>query len=109
MGEQETEESMSRWESWEQMNLSEQWKWVAELCCFPRLGPVRASTEVLGNSQTEGDEGSIPGTEMEEWVTERNMDLIDMAKGPKLTVAEWSRLKRCDRPCSKEEWGGNGQ
>ena len=30
--------------------------------------------------------------------------MIDRTKEPKLTVAEWSRLGRCERPCSKEEW-----
>ena len=29
--------------------------------------------------------------------------MIDRTKEPKLTVAEWIRLERCERPCSKEE------
>ena len=55
--------------------------------------------------QTEGADGSIPGTEIEEGITERNKELIDMAEEPKLTVAECSRWKRCEGPFSKEEWG----
>ena len=33
------------------------------------------------------------------------MDLIDREKEPKLTEKEWGRLKTCEGPCSKEEWG----
>ena len=66
---------------------------------------MRAITEDLWNPQTKGADGSIPGTEIAEGITERNKELIDMTKGPKLTVAEWIRLERCERPCSKEEWG----
>ena len=86
-GDQENEENTPRWESWEQMRTPEQWKWLTELVFYPRRGPVRSSTEELGNPQTEGAEGSIPGTEIEEGMTERNKELIDMTKEPKLVVA----------------------
>ena len=65
---------------------------------------MRNGTEELGKSQTGKEEESLPGTEIEEGQTERDIDLIDRGKEPKLTEEEWSRLGTCERPCSKEEW-----
>ena len=98
-------EDMSRWGIWDQLEAPEQWKWLTELGFYPRRGPVRASAEDLGVSRIGGVGESLPGTEIEEGIAERSKELIDRTKEPKLTVAEWSRLKRCERPCSKEERG----
>ena len=51
IGDQEKEEDMSRWESWELLGTPEQWKWLTELGCYPWREPVRASTEELGIPQ----------------------------------------------------------
>ena len=65
---------------------------------------MRVGTEELGAPQIGGEEECLPGTEIEEGITKRSNELIDRTKDTKLTVAEWSALKRCARPCSKEEW-----
>ena len=65
---------------------------------------MRECTEELGAPQTEEEKGDFP--DIEEAITERNLDVVDMSKEPKLTLEEWNRLKACDRPCSKEEWRG---
>ena len=59
---------------------------------------MRAGTEELGMPQTEGEEECLPRTEIEEGMEERNKELVDRAKGPTLTAAEWNRLARCERP-----------
>ena len=104
-GGQEKGKDMSRWESWGQTSTPERWKWLKELGFYPRRGPVRAGTKELGIPRTEGEGESLPGTEIEAGIAERNKELIDRTKEPKLTVTEWNRLERCEIPCSKEEWG----
>ena len=57
---------------------------------------MRNIAEELGKSQTGKEEESLTGTEIEEGQTERDLDLIDRAKVPKLKEKEWSRLETCD-------------
>ena len=65
---------------------------------------MRNITEDQGDSQTGVESEALLGTEIEEGQTERDINLIDRGKEPKITEKEWSRLGTCDRPCSKEEW-----
>ena len=39
-------------------------------------------------------------------VEERNLNVVDATREPKLTISEWNKLNTGERPCSKEEWGG---
>ena len=103
-GGQEKGKDMSRWESWGQTSTPERWKWLKELGFYPRRGPVRSSVEDLRVPQIGGGEEFLQGTEIEEGITGRSNELIDRTNEPKLTAAEWSRLKRSEWPCSKEEW-----
>ena len=64
---------------------------------------TRTEEPVLGYLGHEAE--SIPATEIEEGETEREADLINREKEPKLTASEWNRLKTRERPCAKEEWG----
>ena len=58
-----------------------------------------------GEPKVEGNAVPIHGEEIENGETERHRDLIDMTRGPKLTLSEWNRLERCERPCAEEERG----
>ena len=83
----------------------EKWKWLKGLCFFPAQGPVRASTDEPGLGNLRHEAEPIPGAEIEEGETERDADMPNREKEPNLTVSEWARLKACERPCSKDEWG----
>ena len=65
---------------------------------------MRGSNEEPGIPKMEEIEDEMPETL--EGVGERDLNVVDTTKEPKLTIAEWNRLKTCERPCSKEEWGG---
>ena len=95
LGEQEKKGGTSRWDIWEGKKTSGAWRWLTELGFCPRRRPVRNSTEQMGRRQTGKEEESLPGTEIEEGQTERDIDLIDRGKEPKLTEKERSRLKTC--------------
>ena len=99
MGEQENEGSVPRWGNWNQIDVEEKWRLLKELSFYFRRRPVRECTEELGAPPAGEEEGDFP--EIEEGITERNIDLVDMSKEPKLTLEEWNRPKACGRPCSK--------
>ena len=90
---------------WGKRPIEEKWKWLHDLGFYPAQGPVRTSTEEPGLGNLGHEAESIPGTEIEEGETEREVDLINREKEPKLTASEWNRLKTCERPRTKEEWG----
>ena len=75
-----------------------------ELGCYPKQRPVRPSTEEQGLGNLGQEAEPLPGTEIDEGETERDVDLIDRGKEPKLSDSEWNRLRTCERPCSREEW-----
>ena len=57
----------------------------------------------LWGPKTEEVDEEIP--ESVDGVEERNLHVVGMKRGPMFTIAEWRKLKSCERPCSKEEWG----
>ena len=67
-----------------------------------RRRPVRERTEELEEPKTAEVDEEIPASV--DGIEEMNLHLVDMAKEPRLTIAEWDKLKTCERPCSKEEW-----
>ena len=100
----EEQEGETRWYLREKRPNGEKWKWLRELGFYPVQGPVREGTEEPGLENIGHEAESIPATEVEEGETEREVDLINREKEPKLTASEWNRLKKCERPCTKEEW-----
>ena len=66
--------------------------------------PVLSSTEEPGLENLGREIESLPGTDIEGGETEREIDLLDREKEPKLNAIEWIRLKTCERPWTKEEW-----
>ena len=57
----------------------------------------------LGGTKTEEIEDAI--RDSIDGVEERNLNVVDTTREPRLAIAEWGKLKACDRPpCSKEEW-----
>ena len=74
---------MAGWQLWEDRPTEGKWKWLKELGCYPKQRPVRPSTEELGLRNLGQEEESLPGTEIDEGETERDVDLIDREKGPK--------------------------
>ena len=65
---------------------------------------MRGSTEELAVPKMEEIEDGIP--EKLDGAEERNLNVADATKEPKLTIADRNRLRTCERPCSKEEWMG---
>ena len=100
----EEQEGETRWYLWEKRPNGEKWKWLRELGFYPVQGPVREGTEEPGLENIGHEAESIPATEVEEGETEREVDLINREKEPKLTAIERNRMKTCERPCTKEEW-----
>ena len=101
---QHGDDGVTRWGYWIKKDTLEQWKWLGGLGLFPRQRPVRGSTEGMGVPKMEEIEDEIP--EKSEGVEERDLNVVDTTKEPKLTIAERNRLMTCERPCSKEEWRG---
>ena len=62
---------------------------------------MRNSTEERGLTHLGQEKESLPGTDIEAGLAERDVDLIDKEKEPKLTDTEWNRLITCERPCSR--------
>ena len=56
---------------------------MKELGCYPKEGPVRPRTEEQGLTNLGYEDESLPGTEIEEGETERDVDLTDREKEPK--------------------------
>ena len=92
------------WVDWNKKDTNGRRMRLGELCFYPRRRPVRKSTEELGAPKTEEIEDAIP--ESIDGVAGRNLNLVDMTRGPMLTIAEWNKLKTREMPCSKEEWRG---
>ena len=61
------------------------------------------STEALGVPKTDGVANEIP--ECIDGLGERELNIVDKAKEPKLTIAERNKLRSCERPRSKGAWG----
>ena len=98
---------MPRWDFWSQMKIQEKWRWLKESGCYPRRQPVSEGTEDLGAPKKEDESGEVP--EMKEGTTYRHIDVVDMSKEPKLILAEWNKIKACDRPFPKELWGNHAR
>ena len=96
--------SVPRWVYWNKIDTEEQWNWLGELCFYARRQPVMESTKELGGPKTEEIVDEIPDSV--DGVEERNLNLADTTREPKLTIAEWGKLNTCERPCAKEEWRG---
>ena len=94
----------TRWANWSKKDTKDQWGRLKELGFYPRREPVLNGAEVLGGRTTEGTEGETP--ERIDGVSERSLDIVDLTRDPRLTIVEWSKLKACERHCSKEEWRG---
>ena len=65
---------------------------------------MRTSNEEPGLANLGKEIESLPGTDIDEGEIEREIDLLDREKEPKLAASEWNRLKTCERPCAKKEW-----
>ena len=65
---------------------------------------MRPSAEEPGLGNLGREIESLPATDIEQGEIERDINLLDKEKEPKLNTSEWNRLKTCERPCTKEEW-----
>ena len=101
---QHSDDSVPIWEYWGKKDTLEQRKWLGELCLSHRQRPVRGSTEEPGIPKMEEIEDGMPGTL--DGAGERDLNVVDATKEPKLTIAERNRHKTNERPCPKEEWRG---
>ena len=75
---------------------------ITRVRSFSRRRPATGSTEEIGWPKIDEIEYDIP--ERVDGVEKRDLNVVDTTEGPKLAVAEWSKLVTCERPCSKEEW-----
>ena len=62
---------------------------------------MRTSTDEPGMGNLGQEVESTPVTEIEEGETERDIDLLNRDKEPKLSAIEWGRLKTRERPRTK--------
>ena len=95
--------SAPRWAYWNKKDTKEQWRWLKDLCFYIRRRQVRECTEQLWGPKTEEIEDEIPGSI--DGVEERHLNVVDTTKEPRLAITEWGKLKTCERPFSKDEWG----
>ena len=75
-----------------------------ELCLSPGDDRCANALKICGIPKMGEIEDGIP--ESLDGAGERNLNVVDATKAPKLTIEERNRLKTCGRPCSKEEWRG---
>ena len=76
---------MPRWGYRGKKGTLEQWELLGELCLFHRRRPVRECTEEPAVPKIEEIEDEIPGKL--DGSKERNLNVPDATKEPKLTIA----------------------
>ena len=96
--------AVSRWKLWEDRPTEEKRKWLKELGRYPKQRPVRRSTANQGLRHL-GQEESLPGTEIYDGETERDVDLVDREKEPKLAESEWVGWERVKDRVQKQNVG----
>ena len=90
---------IARWLNWQAQTIDEQWSWLTALKISHRRRPVLDITDELGGNQRDG---GIP--DCSEGGEERDLDISDRNKEPRLAIQEKAKLPNCDRKCSEEEW-----
>ena len=76
----EEQDGLTRWNVRGNRPNGEKWKWLKELDFSPAQGPVRAITDEPGLGNLGHEAESIPGEEIEEGWTERDVDMLNRGK-----------------------------
>ena len=91
----------AKWKNWRAKSTEEQWGWFRTLNLSPRRRPVADSTEEIGRIKKDEE---LPGRSG--GGGERDLNLSDRTKEPRLTPGGEARLRNFERPCSEEERAG---
>ena len=87
------DEHVPRWGNWRKKDTLCPWNWLRVLGLSPRRRPVLDSTEDLVVPKTEWVGNEIP--ECIDGLGERDLNIVDKTKSPKLTISEWNKLRSC--------------